>query len=241
MKKPNYILEELNIISPTIGKMQNIQTYSVPSAYFETVSAEILNRIKVNKEHAYSVKSSTPLSIPNNYFKNFPDLMLQKVMAIEEKSVDVFGELEQIAPILNTLSKKPIFYTPPNFFDKIQQPAANYIADEARVKLLNKRIKFARFAAAAVLIPSVVIGLLTLTSKDFRIARSNINNAKNALKNLSKEEIVTFLKDNASYESTTSTMRNRPKHDNTIKSSLKRIPNKEIQQFLKESGESDEI
>jgi hypothetical protein len=240
MKKPDYILEELNIISPIIGKMKKIQPYSVPSAYFKTFSIEILDRIKANKEHAFSLKSYTPFSIPNNYFKNFPDLMLEKAMDVEKRNVDVFDELNQIAPILNTISKKPVFYTPANFFDKVQLPPASSGAEEARVKLINKRIQFARFAAAAVIIPSVIIGLFTLTGKDFRISRSNINNAKNALKHLSKEEIVSFLRDNTSYESTTSTMRNKPKH-NTIKSSLKRIPDKEIQQFLKESGESDEI
>jgi len=240
MKKPNYILEELNIVSPIIGKMKKIQPYSVPSAYFENLSIEIIARIKVGKEHAYSLKSPTPFSLPNDYFKNFPVLMLHKAMAIEKKNVDVFEELNQIAPLLNSISKKPVFYTPPNFFDKVQLPAACSQAEEAKVKLMNKRIKFVRFAAAAVIIPSVIVGLFTLTAKDFRISRSNFNNAKNALKNLSKEEIVTFLKDNSSDESTTSTMRNNPKH-NTIKSSLKRIPDKEIQQFLKESGESDEI
>jgi hypothetical protein len=239
MKNANYILEELNIISPLLGQIEKKEAYSVPSAYFDSLLAEIIDRIKTGKERAYFSKAFTPFSIPADYFKNFPDLVLKKMLADSQRDNEVFEELKEIAPLLNTISKKPVHYTPMDFFDKISFPAA-LPKPEAKVKLINNRLKLVKFAAAAVIIPFIAIGLYSITTNESKISRSDSSKARNAIKHLSKEEIINFLKNGAS-ENTTSASRNTSKDANVIKSSLKQISVQEIQQFLKETGESDEI
>lgn len=240
MKKANYILEELNIISPLISKIQNEATYSIPPDYFNNLFQDILAMIGSGKEHAYLSGLSTPFSIPEDYFENLAELILKKVATTEKKFESVFQELEDIAPLLNTLSKKPLFHTPATFPEKITVPAAVEVEKQPKIGIRN-RLKLMRFAAAAVIIPSIAVAIYSITAREFKMSRNNNSNAKSAIKHLTKAEIITFLRNSTSIRNTTSAVRNTSKNDHTLKSSLQQIPDKDIQQFLKETGDSDEI
>ncbi len=239
MKNLNNIIEELKKISPLIMKIEKTEVYSVPLSYFNNLSAEIINKINSNKECAYYFGTFTPYSIPGDYFINLPEILLQKVLTNPEKSSGIYKEMEALAPLLNTISKKPVYSVPVNFFDTIQMPAVESQKEVAKIVLIKKRSKRFRLAAAAIIIPLLAIGLYTLTGKES--IRSNNSNAKNEVKNLSKEEIVNFLKKTTSIENASSASQKTSINDNEFKSSLKQLSDKEIHQFLKETGESDEI
>ncbi|WP_157580333.1 hypothetical protein [Segetibacter koreensis] len=238
MKNENNIVEELKTISPLIMNINRNGPYSVPPSYFNNLSINILKRI--HKERAY-FGSVTPYSIPANYFNDLPQIILKNALSEAKKVDDVFAELENISPLLNTISKKPVHTIPANFFDKIQSPVLDSQKQEVKVVVLKKRSRFFRIAAAAVIIPFLAIGLYTLTGRDFLLVRGNNSNAKNKVKSLSKEEIINYLKNNSLIENASSTSQNTSINNTEIKSSLKRISDKEIKQFLKETGESDEI
>lgn len=238
MKNKNYILQELMEISPIIAKIGNINVYTVSTSYFDDLPEKIIKGIKLYKEHAYNFPSSTPYSIPEDYFANFPKIILQKVVTYQGQANEVFEEMEEIAPLLNTISKKQVYSIPPGFFDKIEIPAGRIKKQESKVVSINRWSKFSRLSAAAVITSLLAVGVYTITGISFTTYRNR--NAKNEVKNLSKEEIVNFLKSTSS-ENVTSAYKNKSKNENAIKSSLKEISDKEIQQFLKETGESDEI
>lgn len=241
MNSDNYITEELKNMSPFLKEIIRTEVYSVPSFYFNNLSAAIIDKINLNKERAYFFDSSTPYSIPADYFNNLANTILQKVVAREKTLNDVFEEMEAISPILNTISKKMEYNIPINFFDKIPLASVEPQKQKANVVTFKRRSKLFKVAAAAIIIPFLAIGLYTLTGKEFMNVRGNNSNAKNRVKNLSKEEIVNYLKRNSLIENASSTSKNTSVNDNEIKSSLKQISDKEIQQFLKETGESDEI
>ncbi|MEJ7682840.1 MAG: hypothetical protein WKG06_34270 [Segetibacter sp.] len=193
MNNNNQILQELREICPLTAKISKTNVYSVSSSYFNNLSEEILDRINLIKEHAYNFPSSTPFSVPEDYFKNLSEVILQKVIGHYRQLNEVIEETEKIAPLLNTISKKPVYSIPPGFFDKIQIPSVQIKRTKAKVVSINNWSKFLKFSAAAVITSILAIGVYTITGRDFITSRRN-NNAKNEVKNLSKEEIVNFLK-----------------------------------------------
>lgn len=240
MENKNNITKELKEIRLFLSDMKKIEVYSVPPSYFDNLSDKIINKINLHKERASFSQSSVPYSFPADYFNNLCVEILKKVISEENTLSKVFEETEAIAPLLNTISKKQVYNVPAGFFETLQLPLAITQKERAKVVSLKRKSRFFRFAAAAVLIPAVAIGLYTLTGKEIINLQSDTSNARNKVKNLSKEEIVSFLKNNTLIEDAAST-RNTSSNDKKIKSSLKQVSDKEIQQFLKEIGESDEI
>lgn len=240
MDNNNYIAKELREICPLVAKISKTNVYSAPPAYFNNLSQEIIEQINPIKERAYNFPSAAPFSIPEDYFKNLSGVILQKVITEYKQVNEVIEEMERISPLLNTISKKHVYSIPPGFFNKIQIPAAEIKKKKSKVVSINNWSRFLRLSAAAVITSFLAIGVYTITGKDFINSRRN-NNASNEVKNLSKEEIVNFLKTSSSGENVTSTSKNKSKNENAIRSSLKEISDKEIEQYLKEIGESDEI
>lgn len=240
MDNNNYILKELREISPLIIKISKTNVYLVPSSYFNNLAQEIIEQINLIKERAYNFPSAAPFSIPEDYFTNLSGVILQKVITDHKQQNEVIEEMEGISLLLNTISKKQVYSIPPGFFDKIQIPSAEIKKKKSKVVSINNWSRFLRLSAAAIITSFLAIGVYTITGKDFINSRRN-NNAANEVKNLSKEEIVNFLKTSASDENVTSTSKNKSKHENAIRSSLKEVSDKEIEQYLKEIGETDEI
>jgi len=239
MKNEKHIPEELKEISPLLIEIDKAEVYSVPSFYFTNLSEEIVDRITEIKERAYFFGSFTPYYIPENYFNNLPEIILQKVREPQKKSEDVFEEMENLAPLLNTISKNPLLSVPVNYFDNIRLPSAAPYQQKAKVIEIKRRSTFSRIAAAAVIIPFLAVGVYIITGREG--IRSNTSRVKSVVKNLSKAEIVNYLKKSTSTENTSSASQKTSANDNELKSSLRQISDKEIQQFLKETGESDEI
>lgn len=242
MKNDKNIIDELKKISSLIMQMKKNEAYSVPPLYFDNLSSEIIDRItSLNKERAYYFGSFASYSIPHSYFKNLPDIILKRVGIDQKQHTGVLEEMEEISPLLNTISKKPVYDIPPNFFDNIVWSSLQSQPQKAKIVSISKWPKVLKYTAAAVIIPFLAISVFNLSGKDFVIFRSNHNKAKNQVKNLSKEEIVNFLKNSPSSENAFSTSQNTSINEDEIKSSLKQISDKEIHHFLKETGELDEI
>jgi len=75
---------------------------------------------------------------------------------------EIIQELEQVAPLLNTIGKKPVQTVPDGYFDHFQvQIAADNSTNQsagARVVNINTHRKWYSFAAAAVVVGILVIG-----------------------------------------------------------------------------------
>jgi len=116
MENYNYIHEELKGICPFLIKIGRAEVYSVPSSYFDKLSLDIFSRINLNKERAYFSGTAATYSVPENYFDTLSQIILKKVVAEEKKTDEVFEETETIAPLLNTISKNPVYSVPSGFF-----------------------------------------------------------------------------------------------------------------------------
>ena len=240
MKNKNIIFEELKEISLLMVQINKSNVYSVSSSYFDEFFLNIIKKIRLMEELYNKAASVAPYRIPANYFTNLPQAIINKVSLSQKLSDEVFEEIQSIAPILNTISKKPVYTVSADFFEKMQMPVMEVEKQEAKVVSISKWPKVFKLSAAAVIILFSGIGLYTITTKN-TVSLAFGNNARNKIKNLSKEEIVNFLKFNIPAENVTTVSRYKLKNDNAIKSSLRQISDKEIEQFLKETGDSDGI
>jgi hypothetical protein len=128
MAKTEYILTELNTVAPALNGLQSMP-YTVPEGYFNHLPALILNKAKAT-------------AVPEGYFENFADKMLQLV-----NKTEVETELQQIAPTLTDINKKPVYTVPDGYFENLIPQT-----EKAEVISIRKKYSWVKYAAAAMLI-----------------------------------------------------------------------------------------
>ncbi len=115
IKKEN-ILQELQAISVSVAAISNRNVYSVPRDYFDALVGEVLAHVQTS-----SPVLSTPFTVPEGYFNNLAFAVMQKIKATE---VDIpfspiFEELEQLAPLINTIAKQETYKIPAGYFENL--------------------------------------------------------------------------------------------------------------------------
>lgn len=115
MDKKNTIVEELKDICPAVANISRKNVYTVPLGYFEKFAEKLLSLIE-QKEQVVLPKSSLPFSIPQDYFQSLAGLVLQKLKQENFKS-EIEEELDAISPLLNTISKTPVYSIPAGYFE----------------------------------------------------------------------------------------------------------------------------
>jgi hypothetical protein len=109
--------------------------YEVPADYFETLPKII------------SAKALAPQqqSVPEGYFESLPEILLGKVRQMETRN-----ELDEVAPLLNTISRKPVQYVPQGYFENLQPtvPVAR-VQNTPRVISIKKETSWFKYAVAA--------------------------------------------------------------------------------------------
>src|SRR5690349_812105 len=108
------ILQELKEISPLLSKIENKNPYVIAPSYFNTLSKDVLNKIKGDDENYSSFTRLNPYTAPDSYFESLPNNMIKKIK-YEVGTNEVFAEMEEISPLLNTISKAPLYSTPPRY------------------------------------------------------------------------------------------------------------------------------
>lgn len=122
------------------------------------------------------------------------------------KNKEIIQELEQVAPLLNTIAKKPVQSVPTGYFDHFQvqiaQDNSNIQDAGARVVNMNTRRKWYTLAAAALVIGILVIGGFNLVNQPTvssnlelvinmeQIAKIDINQSVQALSNDAIDEYL---------------------------------------------------
>jgi hypothetical protein len=240
MENINHIQEELREIAPTIASITKTNVYSVTPTFFEKLGADIVAKIQSGIEPVYFLSNVTPYTVPNDYFENFPGMILEQVAGRQESRNEVFEEMEKISPLLNTIDKKPVFNVPADYFERAQSRGNPIARGEAKViSIKNASSNFLKYAVAAVIFSIMAVGVFMFLGKEKGTSRAASSSAAVDLKNLSEREIVEFLKKNASYEGLAP--RNGYDKANDVKSAVKEMTDKEIQQFLQENAVSEEI
>ncbi|MCW3108295.1 MAG: hypothetical protein JWQ09_2801 [Segetibacter sp.] len=240
MENNNKILHELEDISPLLTQFENKTPYSVSSSYFSTLSDRIAEKIKSGEELTWYFTRENPYFTPAGYFETLPAIIVQKIEKEESKS-DVFEEMEEISPLLNTISKKPVYTVPDGYLAKAEWNKSETTVKKAKVVSFTTSKRAFNYAAAAVIIALLTIGMFLFTGKENTTSQADNVKAASEVKKLSEQEIIDFLKTASPTENIVSVTNSANTNDNDIKSSVSKMTDKEIQEFLQENGEQDEM
>ncbi|HEX8279520.1 MAG TPA: hypothetical protein VF540_12535 [Segetibacter sp.] len=238
METNSKILEELKEISPLLTQVYNRNPYSISFSYFTHLADDVVGKIKSGTEPEWFFTKENVYSTPADYFETLPTTILQKAKREKSKSA-VFEEMEQISPLLNTISKKPVYTVPDGFLENATWEKGTSVTEKAKVISFTRVNKAVRYVAAAVIFGLLALGIFLFTGKQ----NTGSANAKAAaqVKQLSEQEIVDFLKTTAPAENMVSNVNSSNSKENDIKSSVSKMSDTEIQEFLNENGEQVEM
>ena len=237
MTLSNIIVNELKEIAPAVANIGYNNPYTVPMGYFENFSDAVMEVI-----HKNGIRSiNNPYSVSADYFDGLATNILAKIKSIEaEGNNEVFEELENLAPLLNTISKENVLYLEENYFDDLNINATATTKELKAAKVIsigsNARKWFTYAAAASVLF------ILSITS--FFYVNHHMKNVDRSLTigqrlaTLDDKEIINYLQndiDDFDVNSASST-----EEDPNINHLLINASDEEIENYL-DASSSDNV
>lgn len=154
MNTTNNILTELQEVAPAVANLQKHHFYSVPEGYFSNLSNEILAFVK--QDELFSNVKSNPYIAPKGYFTQLEEKIAAKTIEQIQSSNEVINELNEVAPLLNTLNKNNVYEVPSDYFAKELLPKSNKVS--AKIISFSNARKWINYAVAAVIMGIVGIG-----------------------------------------------------------------------------------
>ena len=233
------ILQELTEISPLLSQIENKNPYIIASSYFNQLPEVVLNKIKADNDAFPPFKRINPYAAPSNYFQTLSSNIIERIY-FENGKNEVFAELEEISPLLNTISKAPVYSTPPGYFEELSVSNNAPIKKSSDILYFRRSKKMLSYAIAAIIIGLLSVGIFLVTGKEGTATTAKITNLPE-VNRLSEEEIVDFLKTTSPAENVVISTSKSNKKDVDIKRLVDEMSDKEIQQFLEENGEKNEM
>jgi hypothetical protein len=145
------ILNELQLIAPTVAQISPYTPYQAPVGYFEGLAGQILQLIRDEQEGISPVLKATdnPYSVPAGYFEGLASQILQRVKAAAREE----------GPAISDQAKTNPFTVPQGYFEglagsvlnRIKAEEAATVQDELAIlsPLLNKIDKKSPFSTPA--------------------------------------------------------------------------------------------
>lgn len=241
MLRSEMIMQELKEHSPGLAQIQPTQVYTVPNHYFEQFPANLLLKIQEKKLVAQFPVPNNPFSAPDGYFHSFPQQILAQIRLQEngmQQSVE--DEIAAIAPLLNQISKKPVYSLPTGYFENSPfiSKEKDAIKEKTKVISFSKTRKWITYAAAAIMAGVLVTGALwnnsSLTSSGsaFSLNKEIINVSDDAIQNYLNNDVTasSYVNDTAGID-TEGTLFD-------IQQSLQNISDEELKGYLKSTDEN---
>ncbi len=189
MSQREEITAELVQIDPSMASWPYHMPYSLPVGYFDGITEKLLEQSSIG----LLVEKSRGYQVPAGYFNQ----LSARIMAAIHKQ-EVAHELEEIAPLLNTISRQTP-YTPvslPQFeMEGIMEKAAETAIPVIQMPV-RKKNKWMQYAAAAVATGVIVVtafmynGRSTNNNIDSNYAQLDVSHE---ISRLSEEELNTYL------------------------------------------------
>ena len=135
MEEKDNISSEIKTLAPSVAVIGSSMPFTVPDGYFELFPLTMLTK----------VASFQKPSVPEGYFDRLPAIMLAKVKSLEE-----VGELEEIAPTLQRISRQMPYTVPAGYFENLDVNPGH--APAVVIPIHQKRNVFKWAAAASVIV-----------------------------------------------------------------------------------------
>lgn len=238
MDEKQKILDELREISPLLAENQPVIPYRVPETYFEGLADSVLGMISV--QGLFNTVKSPTYEVPEGYFETLSSNILSRIR--EQVPVnEIAGELNEIAPLLNTVSKKEVYAVPAGYFDTVVF-AANRQADKAPAKIVTLKTahKWMQYAAAAVITGVLVTGAFLYTDNNDYKKTENTDrlNVTNELDKMSVDDLAGYLDNPSLFIAAPAATTLASEADlMDVKNNVHQYSDEELSQYVKENGE----
>ncbi len=184
------ISAELTAINASFAHWPVHVPYTVPAGYFEALTELLMEHLVTGLPVKVNV-----YTVPENYFEQLPEKLLHAI-----RHEEVSAELENVAPFLNTLSKKTPYTTATEPFINVRAILHDTATEQPGklVQMPGKKLSgWMRFAVAAVMIGIVITAAFVFnTNKGYGTA-DHINYAQvdisTEISKLSEDELATYL------------------------------------------------
>jgi len=185
VNQPNYILNELQELSPTLAAIPKVNVFTVPEGYFETLPALLL--LQTGKP-----VSTLNNTVPQGYFDNLAGNIMSRIKqddAAESELLQGIGnknvftvpagyfealadnilsrinnetaadETRSVSELVAGIGNKNVFNVPAGYFDNLASEVNTKLYTPAKVVSMGPRKTILRYAAAA-----VVTGFLAMSA-----------------------------------------------------------------------------
>ena len=233
MSDNNIIVNELQNLSPAVANIDRRNVYSVPSGYFNNLANQIRRNVQ-QPESVFTHEVSNPFKIPQGYFEGLSNEILGKVKAGNSSHTEIEKELSEVAPLLNSISKAPLYKVPQGFFETL---TINKDGKLAKVISFSSTRKFVRYAVAASIAGIMAVGgyFYLDADKTTTYAQSGFN--KQEVNKLTDDEIIEYLNNNPSAIEVSFTNK---KVETEFENYTKELTEEEIADYLNENSEAGE-
>lgn len=167
------ILLELSQISPALTNISRDHLYSVPLNYFDGLADNILQQIKEDITSQTLVSNTNPFSVPGSYFDLLPATILSKIKQEHLGITEVKDELEEIAPLLTTISRVVPYQVATGYFENF---AVHTVDKKVVVQSKAKVIKSGWFTRSYKYAAAAVLAGVTIVSAFLLLPDNNIKN-----------------------------------------------------------------
>ena len=237
MEARENILQELQGISEIVAGLGREQVFNIPAGYFDRLPSQIMARINADELVSFGEKKE-PFSLPAGYFEQLPSAILDRIRSREQS---VKEELEEIAPLLNNISRTPVYSVPEGYFESLELTIPLKL-DRPSAKVFNfgKPKRILQYAVAACAAGILMVGAYLVGN---RSGNDDMISYKEAVKmNVAKEldalnetDIVTYLEETPTVGYALYETPEEPNFDEYLDAAS----DEEINQYLNESAEPE--
>ncbi|MET0243237.1 MAG: hypothetical protein ABW174_07205 [Flavitalea sp.] len=195
MEKRNPILEELRNEGSTLGNFPAVTPYSVPAGYFDSLSGNIMDKIRAmeNKNESEDddfelpavlkgISKKIPYNVPDGYFDSLADKL----------NID-----EEVSELMLSIKKLPVYEVPGGYFENLPGKILAKIKHNEETKVIKGNFAaWKKFAAAAVVtgvIFTTGFFILNRDKKDQQFASVTNAGLEQKTAQASDEEILNYL------------------------------------------------
>jgi hypothetical protein len=234
MENRNDILTELQLISPLVAGLEPVNPFTVPAGYFDALPGNILAKIR-----GVATASAEIYQVPAGYFEDLAENILLKIKAASHETRD---ELNEVAPLLNTISRGEVFSIPAGYFEQanLAETVRNAKRD-VKVVRMRKANRWMQYMAAAMMAGILVTGafLFTDTNPDLSNEKNERLDISSELNKVSEADLVTYV-NNPEHAAAAPATTQLASEDELaeVKHHIKQVSDDELNQYMKENGEA---
>jgi len=239
MENRKIIITELQAVAPLIAAISQAKLYTVPEGYFASFPSVLTEKIRV--EEMLAQATAPVYEVPDGYFASLPGEILSRI----HTNHSVREELDEVAPLLNTIDKETPYQVPATYFAQADfARLARYQQPQARIVSLRLARKWVQYAAAALVTGVLVTGAFLYTDNPANIEETTHKTVdlSSELNKVSETELANYL-DNPEHAAVANTVTTLTSEEilADVKNNLQQVSDEELKQYLTDNAEGYEV